>query len=72
MEQLKPVADQALKLGPVERAELIEVLLASFDTAGRAEIDARWAEEAESRIDALEAGELSSSPAEDVFRRIDG
>ena len=45
---------EALKLPPVERAELVENLLTSFEFQSRKTIDALWAEEAEDRIDAFE------------------
>jgi putative addiction module component (TIGR02574 family) len=63
------ITDQALKLGPLQRAELIETLLSSFDQK-RGELDALWAAEAESRIDAHDEGEIKSSSAEDVFAGI--
>ena len=64
------VLKDALRLKPVERAELIDGLFHSFDRAKDGRIDALWAEEAESRIDAYEAGELGSDSAEAVFARI--
>lgn len=64
------VLKQALRLDPVERAELIEELFLSFDEGRRKAIDARWAEEAESRIDAYEAGMMVADSDENVFRRI--
>lgn len=64
------VLREALRLKPVERAELIDGLFHSFDETKDRRIDALWAEEAESRIDAYEAGELDSDSAEAVFARI--
>jgi putative addiction module component (TIGR02574 family) len=61
----------ALSLSPMERAELIEKLLASFSFPDRKAIDERWAAEAEDRIDAYERGEIRSSPANEVFARIE-
>lgn len=61
---------QALSLNPVERAELIEELFHSFDKTHDKKIDALWAEEAESRIDAHDAGHLSADSAKAVFERI--
>ncbi len=72
MEHMRPVAAQALKLGPVERAELIELLLTSFDETRRGEIDALWAAEAEDRLDAHDAGNIPAVAAEDVFKRVGG
>lgn len=72
---MSPQADQvlldALKLSPLERAELIEKLLASFPFPDRKAIDERWAAEAEDRIDAFERGEIKSKPASEVFARIE-
>ncbi len=61
----------ALKLSAVERAELVEKILASFSFPDRKAIDELWAFEAEDRIDAFERGELKSSPASDIFARIE-
>jgi hypothetical protein len=47
---------EALKLPPMERAELIENLLSCFEFHSRKDIDALWVEEAENRIDAFERG----------------
>lgn len=60
----------ALELLPVERAELIEKLFQSFDRTANIKIDAAWAEEVESRLDAYDRGEIRASSAEDVFARI--
>ena len=49
------IFEQALRLNPVERDE---------------RIDALWAVESESRIDAFDAGQISADSAEDVFERI--
>ena len=63
--------EQALKLLPVERAELIESLLSSFEFRSRKTIDALWAQEAEDRIDAFERGEIPAIRAEQVFAEIE-
>lgn len=61
----------ALKLSPVERAELVEKILASFSFPDRKTIDELWAIEAEDRIDAFERGELKSIPASEIFAQIE-
>ena len=66
------VLSDALALPPVERASLVDALVASFDFPARAENDAAWAAEVEDRIDAYEKGELTSIPVEAVFERING
>ena len=62
---------EALKLSPVERAELVENLLSSFEFRSRKPIDALWAQEAEDRIDAFERGEMAAIPVEKVFAEIE-
>ena len=68
--ETQTILKQALHLKPVERAELIERLLRSFDKAEDDRVDALWGEEAESRIDAFEEGKLTADPEEAVFNRI--
>jgi putative addiction module component (TIGR02574 family) len=67
----KQILAEALKLPPVERAELVENLLTSFEFKSRQTIDALWAQEAEERIDAFERGEMPAVPARDVFAEIE-
>ena len=62
---------EALKLPPVERAELVENLLSSFEFRSRETIDALWAQEAENRIDAFERDEIAAIPAKEVFAEIE-
>lgn len=64
------VLKEALKLDAIQRAELIEALFRSFETGGAEANDAEWAREAESRIDAYQAGKLSASPADEALSRI--
>ncbi len=59
----------ALRLDPMERAELIDDLLHSFDSCPASRQSGAWQEEAESRIDAFEAGQLTDDTAEAVFAR---
>ncbi len=67
----KRILSEALELPPVERAELVEEIMSSFDFPARAEVDASWAREAEDRIDAYEQGNLKARSADEVFRSID-
>lgn len=69
--QGQQVLREALDLPPIDRAELIERVLASFEFPARQDIDAAWAQEAEDRIDAYERGEISTSSAADVFKELD-
>ncbi len=72
---MSPQAEQifqiALRLSPIERAELIEKLFDAFSSPERESIDARWAIEVEDRIEAYERGEIQSKPATEVFARIE-
>jgi len=58
----------ALSLDAPSRAELVDELLASLDRPD-AEADALWAEEAESRIDAYDRGEIKSVSVHEVMAR---
>jgi len=69
--QVKHILADALELPPLERAELVENLLSSFEFQSRKAIDALWAQEAEDRIDAFDRGEMAGIPAKDVFGEIE-
>ena len=66
----KQVFKKALSLPPIERAELIEYLLQSFDFKGRKQIDKLWEEEVEKRIGAHDKGLINTIPAQKVFEKI--
>jgi len=59
----------ALQLPPGERAQLAERLFSSLDIP-QDELDRLWAQEADSRIDAYERGELKTVSAQKVFKNI--
>jgi putative addiction module component (TIGR02574 family) len=65
--QGKQLLAEALKLPPLERAELIESLLTSFEFQSRKTIDALWAQEAEDRVNAFDRGDMPAIPAKDAF-----
>ncbi len=69
--QTQQVLEKAVGLPPIERAELVERILASFDFPSRADIDLAWAREAEDRINAYERGDITAIPASQVFDRIE-
>ena len=62
--------EQALHLSPEERAAIFEGLYESFHGPVDPALEALWVKEVESRIDAYNAGEMTSSPAEELFRRL--
>ncbi len=66
----KKILTDALKLSPIERAELVENVLSSFDLPAKKINEKLWAKESEDRIDAYERGEIKSIPAEKVFKKI--
>jgi putative addiction module component (TIGR02574 family) len=55
-------------LSPKDRAELVEKILYSLDQPDPA-IDTLWAQKAEDRINAYDAGELEAVTAEAVLKR---
>ncbi|MCI0416168.1 addiction module protein [bacterium] len=69
-QKAEKILSEAIELPPIERAELIEQLLSSFEFPSRKSIDDLWAAEVEDRIDAYEKGQLLSIPAKQVFDRI--
>jgi putative addiction module component (TIGR02574 family) len=60
---LESVYRSALALTSHERAELVERILLTLDSEA---IDRAWGDEAEERIRAYEAGELSARDGDDV------
>ncbi|HVQ39896.1 MAG TPA: addiction module protein [Pyrinomonadaceae bacterium] len=64
------ILKQALALPLEERAELVEQLLATFQSPADPHIDELWAGEADDRLHAYDRGELKAVPAEKVFDRI--
>ena len=66
--QVMQVCNDAMRLSPYERIELIENLFFSLDASDeRNRIDKLWAEEAEDRLSAYEAGEMETISASKVF-----
>lgn len=66
--RIEDLEAEALRLDPKDRARLAERLLKSLDNLAPDESDRIWAEEAQRRADAQDAGTLSARPAADVFR----
>ena len=58
-ERIKKLTEQASLLPPIERAELVEGILQSLDTADP-NLDQLWAEEAKDRLAAYRRGELEA------------
>jgi putative addiction module component (TIGR02574 family) len=64
------VLRDAMLLSPMERVALIDALLHTFDPEPEQKLIDAWRAEAETRIDAFEAGELTDDSAEAMFARI--
>jgi hypothetical protein len=62
--------EAVLKLAPHERAGMARCLLESLDDLSEVELNALWADEADRRDRAIDAGNLVSNPAIAVFDAI--
>jgi putative addiction module component (TIGR02574 family) len=64
------VTEEALSLPADARLDLVEKLLTSLNLPIDEEIDRLWAEEAERRLNQIEAREAKLVPGEEVFAKI--
>jgi putative addiction module component (TIGR02574 family) len=62
------IVEQAAKLSPNEKIELIDALLATVDKPD-AEVDTLWAAEAESRLAAYQRGEMQALDLNEVLAK---
>lgn len=62
------IEEDARKLGPVERLELVDAILNSLDESDQ-KIDQLWSQEAEKRLAAYRQGELKAIPLSDVLAK---
>lgn len=68
-DRVRHLSQEARRLPPAERAQLIENLLASLDEPD-ARIDAAWAEEAERRLQLVDGGEMPTRDAAEVMAEL--
>jgi putative addiction module component (TIGR02574 family) len=68
MSRTNDILKEAITLPPSERVVLIDKLLSSLDERDP-EIDALWAAEAESRIDAYEQGKIKAVTLDNVLEK---
>jgi putative addiction module component (TIGR02574 family) len=61
---------EALKLSPYERAQLIDALLESLDPAEQEEIDRAWIEESKDRLKAFRAGDIEAVDGETALTEL--
>jgi putative addiction module component (TIGR02574 family) len=64
------VLHEAMQLSSLDRAALVEGLIASLDKPDPA-LDALWLKEAEDRIAAYRAGELAAIDVEEAFAELE-
>ena len=67
-EQVKKLADEASKLSPDERAELVEGILESFDPIDPSN-DALWLAETQDRVQAYQRGEITAVEMDEVLEK---
>ncbi|HNZ26126.1 MAG TPA: addiction module protein [Spirochaetota bacterium] len=60
---------EILKLSPVDKAQIVEDILSSFESRDREGIDKLWEDEVENRISAYEKGQIKTKPLKDVFKK---
>jgi len=62
------IQDEALRLDPNDRAKLIDVLWESLSDAAIKARESAWLAEAESRLAAVESGQMQLHDADSVFQ----
>ena len=67
---LDEIREEASHLSDEERGALADSLWESFLTPEELDIQREWIEEAERRIDKVDAGKMKTSPWEDVRREL--
>jgi putative addiction module component (TIGR02574 family) len=65
------LANEALKLPPLERARIIDALWISLDAAEQESIDRAWLLESHDRLAAFRAGQLTAIDGEEALRAIE-
>ena len=65
------LANEALKLPPLERAQIIDALWNSLDPADQDAIDKAWLLESQDRLAAFRAGQLTAINGEEALRAIE-
>ena len=65
------LANEALKLPPLERVQIIDALWSSLDPAEQKTIDQAWLLESQDRLAAFRAGQLTAINGEEALRAIE-
>ena len=64
------IYEKAINLNPIDRAELIEKLFATFSLSPDPVVETKWKEEASRRRLAYDQGQIPSDTIENVFDRL--
>ena len=64
------VFNEAIKLPPVDRAELVENILSSFNVSNEPSFENEWKIEIEDRVKAYKEGKIKAYPLSDVLNEI--
>ena len=64
----KEIIKEVISMSPAKQAELLDLLIRVLDKPDE-KIDKLWAEEAESRLDAYQRGELRALSVEEVLEK---
>jgi putative addiction module component (TIGR02574 family) len=65
------LASEALKLPPLERAQIIDTLWRSLDPAEQDSVDSAWLLESQDRLAAFRAGQVVAVGGEQAFRSLE-
>ena len=68
-QQAQIVLQEALTLAEQERAEIAGALLESLEPEPEVDVETAWRQEVASRVAALEAGEVETTPWEEIRGR---
>ncbi len=69
-QEAERILEEAKRLSPLDRAQLLENLYQSFDSDENTTINKAWGLEVEERLTAYKSGELKSVSADTVFERL--
>jgi len=69
--EAQKILDEVTTLSPMDRAEIIERIIETFDVEPDEELKKIWADEAKRRFDSYYRGEAKTLSEEEVFNRIE-
>jgi len=65
--QKESILNEISKLSPMDRADIVEKVMSSFEYPERENIDKIWTFESEKRVDDYLNGKIKTNPAKEVF-----